>query len=66
LGLAPLRIDILTSLTGLDFDGAWERKTAGRYGDIPAFYISKQDLIDQKRLAGRKQDLADIEKLTKA
>jgi predicted nucleotidyltransferase len=31
-----------------------------------AFYISKQDLIDHKRLVGRKQDLADIDKLIKA
>ena len=66
LGIAPLRIDLLTSLQGLDFAGAWERKTAGQYGDIPAYYISKQDLIDHKRLVGRKQDLADLEKLTKA
>ena len=66
LGLAPLRIDLLTSLKGISFDKAWGRKTAGHYGDIPAFYISKQDLIEHKRLVGRKQDLADIEKLTKA
>ena len=66
LGIAPLRIDLLTSLKGLPFADAWDRKTAGQYGDIPAFYISKQDLIDHKKLVGRKQDLADIEKLTKA
>jgi len=45
---------------------AWEKRTAGQYGDIPAFYISKQDSIEHKRLVGRKQDLADIEKLIKA
>jgi len=66
LGIAPLRIDLLTSLKGLAFAGAWERRTSGRYGGIPAFYISRQDLIDHKKLVGRKQDLADIEKLTKA
>jgi len=66
LGIAPLRIDLLTSLKGIPFADAWDRRTAGQYGDIPAFYISKQDLIDHKKLVGRKQDLADIEKLTKA
>ncbi|MDH4270739.1 MAG: hypothetical protein OEW18_02050 [Candidatus Aminicenantes bacterium] len=66
LGIAPLRIDLLTSLKGIPFADAWERRTAGLYGDIAAFYISKQDLIDHKRLVGRKQDLADIDKLTKA
>ena len=66
LGIAPLRIDLLTSLKGIPFADAWDRRTTGQYGDIPAFYISKQDLIDHKKLGGRKQDLADIEKLTKA
>lgn len=66
LGIEPLRIDLLTSLKGIAFADAWERRTTGQYGDIPAFYISKQDLIDHKRLVGRKQDLADIEKLIKA
>ncbi len=66
LGIAPLRIDLLTSLKGIPFADAWDRRTTGQYGDIPAFYISKQDLIDHKKLAGRKQDLADIEKLIKA
>ena len=66
LGVEPLRIDLLTSLKGIAFADAWERRTKGNYGDISAFYISKQDLIDHKKLVGRKQDLADIEKLLKA
>jgi len=66
LGIAPLRIDLLTSLKGISFADAWDKRTTGKYGDIPAFYISKQDLIDHKKLVGRKQDLADIEKLSKA
>ncbi len=65
LGVEPLRIDLLTSLEGVLFSESWERRTIGRYGDVPAFFISKQDLIDQKKRAGRKQDLADLEKLTK-
>jgi len=36
-----------------------------RYGDIPAFFISKSDLIKNKKASGRKQDIADIEKLEK-
>lgn len=66
LGIAPVRIDLLTSLKGILFAAAWDRRTIGQYGDIPAFYISKQDLIDHKKLVGRKQDLADIEKLIKS
>ncbi len=63
LGIAPLRIDLLTSLKGLDFSRLWRSRTTGHYGNIQAHFISKQDLIESKRLSGRKQDLADIEKL---
>jgi len=63
LGVAPVRIDILTSIKGMDFPGFWENRVVGRYGDMDVFFISKQDLIKCKRASGRKQDLADIEKL---
>jgi len=63
LGVAPVRIDILTSIKGIDFQKFWENRVIGRYGDIDVFFISKQDLIKCKRASGRKQDLADIEKL---
>lgn len=66
LGIAPVRIDLLTSLKGIIFAEAWDRRTTGRYGEISAFYISKQDLIDHKKLVGRKQDLADVEKLIRS
>lgn len=65
LGVAPVRIDILTSIKGMDFQKFWENRVDGRYGDIDVFFISKQDLIRCKRASGRKQDLADIEKLEK-
>ena len=63
LGIAPLRIDLLTVIKGLDFLELWHNRTTGKYGNIETFFISKQDLIKSKRLSGRKQDLADIEKL---
>lgn len=65
LGISPLRIDILTSIRGVDFASAWENRTKGQYGDIPAYYISRDDLIKNKAALGRKQDIADIEKLEK-
>lgn len=63
LGVAPVRIDILTSIKGMDFLSFWDNRVVGRYGDIDVFFISKKDLIRCKRASGRKQDLADIEKL---
>jgi Nucleotidyltransferase of unknown function (DUF6036) len=65
LGLPPVRIDLMTSLTGLNFAAAWKNRVTGRYGDVPAYFISKNDLIRNKRALGRKQDLSDIEKLQK-
>ena len=65
LGVAPVRIDILTSVKGVDFKEFWQNRVTGRYGEISVFFISKHDLIRCKRISGRKQDLADIEKLEK-
>lgn len=65
LGIAPLRIDIVSSIKGMDFKTAWKNRVIGLFGDIDAYFISKKDLIKSKRALGRKQDLADIEKLEK-
>ncbi len=65
LGVAPLRIDLLTSIKGIIFSEAWQKRKTGQYGDIQVFFISKEDLIKSKRASGRKQDLADAEKLEK-
>ena len=35
LGVLPVRIDLLTSITGVSWDEAWVGRTAGSYGDIP-------------------------------
>ncbi|MEI6614859.1 MAG: DUF6036 family nucleotidyltransferase [Chrysiogenales bacterium] len=65
LGVPPVRIDLMTSVTGLDFAPAWENRVTGNYGDIPAFFVSKADLIRNKMAVGRKQDLSDIDRLQK-
>lgn len=50
---------------GTNFKDAWKNKTIGTYGDAKAFFISKADLLKNKKATGRKQDLADVEKLEK-
>lgn len=65
LGMEPVRIDILTSVKGMEFSKLWKNRVQGRYGDIRVYFISKQDLIKCKQNSGRKQDLADVEKLKK-
>jgi len=63
MGLAPSRVDILFDLTGLDFETAWERRVGARLVDAETNSLSRVDLIINKEAVGRKQDLADVEKL---
>ena len=63
LGQPPNRIDILTSISGVDFDSAWEARVQTTMGDQPVPLIGWSELVRNKRAAGRKKDLADLEKL---
>lgn len=63
LGLPPVRVDIVTSLTGVSWDEAVAGRVAGDYGDVAVYYIGKAEFIRNKRLTGRQKDLADLEAL---
>ena len=66
VGMAPNRIDIVTSITGVDFAPAWERRTATTYGQAPIHILAIEDLMTNKRAVGRPQDLIDLEHLERA
>lgn len=59
LGRAPNRVDFLTRLRGVDFEGAWARRVGGELGDVAVWILSRGDLLKNKRATGRPQDLAD-------
>jgi hypothetical protein len=63
LGIAPNRIDILTSIDGVRFDDAWSRRVPSTYGGVPIHVLSIEDLLANKRKVGRPQDLLDVENL---
>ncbi|MCW5932885.1 MAG: nucleotidyltransferase [Fimbriimonadia bacterium] len=63
IGIAPVRIDILTSIDGLTFQEAWKNHVEIDFGGVYAKVISKQDLIRNKRASGRPQDVIDAELL---
>jgi len=63
LGVSPVRVDIMTSLTAVGWEKAQADRVQGNYGDTPAYFISKADFIVNKRALGRKRDLADLEAL---
>ena len=66
IGIAPNRIDILTTTGGVDFAEAWPRRTNVELWGLTVPVIGRADLITSKRAAGRPQDLADIAELEKA
>jgi hypothetical protein len=63
IGVAPRRIDILTSIDGVDFDEAWRDRTETEVGGLKIFVIGRQHLIQNKKAVGRPQDLADAARL---
>ena len=61
VGLPPLRIDILTAITGVEFGEAWPFRMETKFEDQPVGVLSRKHLLKNKRASGRKQDLADVE-----
>jgi hypothetical protein len=61
IGIAPIRIDILTGIDGVEFADAWTARFMTRFLGEPVAVLSVEDLIRNKRAAGRAQDLADLE-----
>ena len=64
-GYEPVRIDILNDLDAVSFEDAWENKKVITMFNIPINFIGLDELIIIKEKAGRKQDIADIDKLKK-
>jgi len=62
-GLPPNRIDVLTGLSGLRFEEAWEERLEGDFGGLRAPFLGREALIRNKRATGRTKDRADIEAL---
>ncbi len=65
LGNAPLRIDLITELSGLSFSEAYSQKVKGNYLGVDTYFISQEDLIKNKSTAGREKDLEDIKWIKK-
>lgn len=65
IGVAPVRIDVLTSIDGVGFAEAWPDRSGTTYGGQPVPVISRRHLEQNKRAAGRPQDLADLDLLAR-
>lgn len=63
LGQPPNRIDILTSISGVDFDSAWAARVETVLDDQHVGLLGWNELLQNKQAAGRLKDLADLAKL---
>jgi len=64
LGYTPRRIDLLTTLTGVDFDQCYMVRIVVDMDGVPVNFIDMENLKKNKRATGRAQDTADIENLS--
>ncbi len=63
LGYEPARIDLLTSVSGLEFPLAYERRTETTLDGVPVSVPAREDLKRNKLATGRTRDLADVDDL---
>jgi hypothetical protein len=61
IGVAPVRINVLTEIDAVGFNEAWSERLQTRFCGQPVAVLSKEHLTTNKRAVGRTQDLADVE-----
>ena len=64
-GVPPRRIDLLTGLSGIDFDSAWANRVAVPWNGLTVMFLAIDDLLRNKRASGRPKDAADVAELEK-
>lgn len=63
MGHPPVRIKVLTGISGVEFRDCYSRRKVADYGGLLVTMIDRDDLLRNKRAAGRHKDLHDIEQL---
>jgi len=63
LGVPPVRVDLMTSISGVTWDDAHASRAPGRYGELEVEFIGRDAFVANKRASGRARDLADLEDL---
>lgn len=63
IGLPPRRIDIMTEISGVAFGEAWKQRVVHVVETMEIPFISREHLVQNKRVAARAKDLADLEEL---
>jgi len=63
LGYPPNRIDLLTTLAGVDFETCYSARIELDMEGLTVNFIDLENLKENKKASGRAQDLADLENL---
>jgi hypothetical protein len=63
IGVAPRRIDIITAISGVMFDEAYQQCQIVEIEELPLPILSRSDLIKSKRATGRDKDRLDADRL---
>lgn len=61
IGIAPQRIDVMTSISGVDFDDAWSNRLIADLDGLRADVIGREELLQNKIASGRPKDIIDAE-----
>jgi predicted nucleotidyltransferase len=65
IGIAPRRIDIITGISGVEFDEAYQQRQVVEIEGMPVPILSLKDLVRNKRATGRDKDRLDADRLEK-
>ena len=60
IGLPPRRIDVLTEISGVDFDEAWASRLTQPIAGLAVPFLGREALLRNKRASGREKDLGDV------
>lgn len=63
MGIEPVQILVMSAVSGVSWDEAWAGRQVGPCGSRELPFIGRDDLVRNKRAAGRLKDLADVQAL---
>ena len=61
IGIAPQRIDVMTSVSGIEFDDAWPHRLVADLDGVKADVIGREQLLKNKLASGRAKDILDAD-----
>jgi hypothetical protein len=60
IGIAPQRVDVMTSVSGVEFEDAWPNRIVADLDGLRADVIGREQLLQNKIASGRPKDIVDV------